>query len=828
MRHTSDELRTKLGDLLLVESDQRLSAFQAVRSSAKNASLAHLEELLSHLQWLESLGPMDQVLTGISPAKIRSFAQEAKALDIAELKDYKEPQRLTLMLCLVQRARVRTRDDIAEMFLRRMMAIHRRAKEELQRIQLEQRERTEKLVETLDSMLDVLYSQEDALAAAQQIKELVGDRKQIERLRVECAAIRAWSKNNYLPLLWGHYRSHRQVLLRVIQSLRLETSTADESLLKAVAVVLSHAAKSPRYIEPSNVDLAFASDRWKKLVLQDVKGAVHVDRRQLEVCVFSYLMAELRSGDITVWGSESFADHREQLLPKEECRKLLAHYCEVLNIPATAKDFAAHLKNTLLNAAQQTDANFVHNDQLSINVQGEPVVQRTKARQIPVSAVNLQATVVHRMPVRNLLDVLFNVESWTNFTRHFNPVSGSDPKLDRAVERYLLTVFALGCNLGPNQAARHMNGLVSSHTLSFVNQRHMSADKLDAARRELIELYLQLELPKSWGNGKTVAVDGTQYDFYEQNLLAGYHFRYRKMGAVAYRHVANNYIAYFSHFIPPGVKEAIYVIDGLMKTNLSIQPDAVHSDSHGQTTTVFAFAYLLGIRLMPRIRNWKDLLFFRPSPDTRFEHIDSLFSESIDWALIERHWEDLMQVVLSISAGKVSSAMLLRKLGNSSEKNKLFQVAQEVGRVIRTAYLLEWVNNSQLRREVTATTNIIESYNSFAKWLSFGGDGVMAENDPDEQQKRLRYNDLVASAVILHNVVDMTRILAHLKAEGQEVVPEDLNFLSPHLTSCVKRFGDYTLNTAKPPEPWLDDQPPSRKRPDRVPNQSVLPFIKEA
>jgi hypothetical protein len=51
----------------------------------------------------------------------------------------------------------------------------------------------------------------------------------------------------------------------------------------------------------------------------------------------------------------------------------------------------------------------------------------------------------------------------------------------------------------------------------------------------------------------------------------------------------------------------------------------------------------------------------------------------------------------------------------------------------------------ELRREVTATTNIIESYNAFAKWLSFGGEGVIAENDPDEQQKRLRYNDLVAS-----------------------------------------------------------------------------------
>ena len=37
-----------------------------------------------------------------------------------------------------------------------------------------------------------------------------------------------------------------------------------------------------------------------------------------------------------------------------------------------------------------------------------------------------------------------------------------------------------------------------------------------------------------------VGADGTQFDFYENNLLAGHHFRYRKMGAVAYRHVADN------------------------------------------------------------------------------------------------------------------------------------------------------------------------------------------------------------------------------------------------------------------------------------------------
>jgi hypothetical protein len=112
-----------------------------------------------------------------------------------------------------------------------------------------------------------------------------------------------------------------------------------------------------------------------------------------------------------------------------------------------ASEFVAHLKGILTETAQRVDSSLLANDEVSINSKGEPVVRRTRARAIPASAVNLQATIVQRMPVRNLLDVLANVEHWTNFTRHFNPASGSDPKLDRAVERYLLTVFGFHCEV---------------------------------------------------------------------------------------------------------------------------------------------------------------------------------------------------------------------------------------------------------------------------------------------------------------------------------------------------------------------------------------------
>ncbi|MCV3216626.1 hypothetical protein OGM63_24485 [Plectonema radiosum NIES-515] len=53
-----------------------------------------------------------------------------------------------------------------------------------------------------------------------------------------------------------------------------------------------------------------------------------------------------------------------------------------------------------------------------------------------VSGKALITKIEERLPERNLIDILRNVDYWTNFTRHFGPMSGSDPKIERATERY--------------------------------------------------------------------------------------------------------------------------------------------------------------------------------------------------------------------------------------------------------------------------------------------------------------------------------------------------------------------------------------------------------
>ena len=160
---------------------------------------------------------------------------------------------------------------------------------------------------------------------------------------------------------------------------------------------------------------------------------------------------------------------------------------------------------------------------------------------------------------------------------------------------------------------------------------------------------------------------------------------------------------------------------------------------------------------------------FRPSKTSRYKHIDSLFTDVIDWSLIETHLPDMLRVVLSIRAGRISASTLLRKLGTYSRKNRLYQAFQELGRVVRTAFLLRYLHDAELRRVIQAATNKSEAFNGFVQWLFFGGERLIAENDRDRQRKLIKYNHLVANCLIFHNVQAQTRILRQLAEEGARV-----------------------------------------------------------
>ena len=74
--------------------------------------------------------------------------------------------------------------------------------------------------------------------------------------------------------------------------------------------------------------------------------------------------------------------------------------------------------------------------------------------------------------------------------------------------------------------------------------------------------------------------------------------------------------------------------------------------------------------------------------------------------------------------------------------------------------------------------------------IGFGGP-VLKSGDPVEQIKQVKYMDLVASAIMLHNVADLTDLLSDMAAEGLPVTKELVSRLSPYMREHIRRFGQY-------------------------------------
>lgn len=81
----------------------------------------------------------------------------------------------------------------------------------------------------------------------------------------------------------------------------------------------------------------------------------------------------------------------------------------------------------------------------------------------------------------------------------------------------------------------------------------------------------------------------------------------------------------------------------------------------------------------------------------------------------------MLRVALSIGAGRIKPSTIPRRLATYSRKNTLYFAFRELGGVVRTIFLLEYISSVDLRRTIQAATNKSEAFNLFVQWVAFGG-----------------------------------------------------------------------------------------------------------
>lgn len=109
---------------------------------------------------------------------------------------------------------------------------------------------------------------------------------------------------------------------------------------------------------------------------------------------------------------------------------------------------------------------------------------------------------------------------------------------------------------------------------------------------------------------------------------------------------------------------------------------------------------------------------------------------------------------------------------------------------------------------------------------------MIGTNSAEEQQKITKHLTVLSSAVILYNVIELTRVLRELAAEGHEIRRGDVEMPGPYITHHIKRFGEYVLDVSRVPEPLdgqhdlpdsLLKQPPTTPKDGEDINSEILP-----
>ncbi len=346
--------QAQLSSLLETQVPGQGSGFNRVKEVPKSATLSHLDEWLSRLTWLQSYGSMEQLISGLPHAKIKHFAVEARALHASDMWDFAPSKRFTFLVCLLFQATVATRDEVVQMFLKRMSKLRDRAKEELALIHERERETTEHLIEVLTTVLTTVTEVQDDVALGNQVRDVFTKAGGTTQLLMQCEQVTAHHGNAYQPLLAQFYTSHRSALFRVLKTLDFHATTQDQAVKTAIEFLLAHEQNRKEYFTKT-LDLSFADKEWHRLVQVRQKGKDVLARRHLETCIFTYVAAELKTGDLCVRGSEQFADYREQLLSWEECEPKVAEYCQHVGFAGTADGFVEQVRALLTETANEVD-----------------------------------------------------------------------------------------------------------------------------------------------------------------------------------------------------------------------------------------------------------------------------------------------------------------------------------------------------------------------------------------------------------------------------------------------------------------------------------------
>jgi TnpA family transposase len=225
--------------------------------------------------------------------------------------------------------------------------------------------------------------------------------------------------------------------------------------------------------------------------------------------------------------------------------------------------------------------------------------------------------------------------------------------------------------------------------------------------------------------------------------------------------------------------------------------DRQYVDTHGQSVIAFAFSYILGFELMPRLKGISRQRLRLPDQGdaAKYPYLQPILTRPIRWDLIRQQYDQIIKYATALKFGPAEAEAILRRFTRNTQ-HPTYRALVELGNARKTTFLCRYLHRLALRHEIQEGLNVIEAWNNTNTFILYGKSSEFATNRLRQQETIMLCLHLLQACLVYINTLLIQEVLSE-PDWYQQMTQEDWRALNPLFFTSITPYGSFRLDMTK-------------------------------